>query len=231
MGMFNAIIPDELLHPTGVFKERLSQSTLYVAMQQVSDAEARKVLDWYLNKGLKFRWGRDPEAELTEDQTLRQCRMYVAAVRLADEFGCSTIGIQYQQGLKDLTPASDLVEGTLNNVDRPPVKAAANGRVLFPGEAVPHFNEVDECAGLDGLVTYQLWRELGFPPENTLHDLRWGQHYKGNGVDEKGNQVSDGGTSTVTVLVCWFSGSRKFPSAERKRRRSAGTFAASNRAR
>src|SRR6267142_522768 len=110
MGMFNAIIPDELLNPTGVFKERLSQSGLYAAMQQVSDAEARKVLDWYLNKGLKFRWGRDPEAELTEDQTLRQCRMYVAAVRLADEFGCSTIGIQYQQGLKDLTPASDLVE-------------------------------------------------------------------------------------------------------------------------
>ena len=32
MGMFNAIIPDELLHPTGVFKERLSQSSLYAAM-------------------------------------------------------------------------------------------------------------------------------------------------------------------------------------------------------
>ncbi|MCC7407539.1 MAG: fucose isomerase, partial [Phycisphaeraceae bacterium] len=29
MGMFNAIIPDHLLHPTGVFKERLSQSALY----------------------------------------------------------------------------------------------------------------------------------------------------------------------------------------------------------
>src|SRR5258706_14110048 len=27
MGMYNAIIPDELLHPTGVYKERLSQST------------------------------------------------------------------------------------------------------------------------------------------------------------------------------------------------------------
>ena len=36
MGMFNAIIPDELLHPTGVFKERLSQSTLYARMQTVS---------------------------------------------------------------------------------------------------------------------------------------------------------------------------------------------------
>jgi hypothetical protein len=31
---------------------------------------------------------------------------------------------------------------------------SVDGRVLFPGEALPHFNEVDECAGLDGLVTY-----------------------------------------------------------------------------
>jgi hypothetical protein len=184
MGMFNAIVPDELLHPTGVFKERLSQSTLYVVMQQVADTEARQVLDWYRKKGMKFQWGRDSATELTEEQTLQQCKMYVAAVRLADEFGCSTIGIQYQQGLKDLTPASDLVEGTLNNADRPPVNAVGNGRVLFDGEALPHFNEVDECAGLDGLVTYELWRELGFSPENTLHDLRWGQHYQGDGVDD-----------------------------------------------
>ena len=183
MGMFNAIIPDELLHPTGVFKERLSQSTLYAAMQRVTDAEARGVLDWLLKKGMTFRWGKDEETELTEAQVLQQCKIYVAAVRLADEFGCAAIGIQYQQGLKDLTPASDLAEGLLNNVDRPPVKAAGSGRVLFAGEAVPHFNEVDECAGLDGLVTNRLWRELGFAPENTLHDLRWGRHFKGNGVN------------------------------------------------
>ena len=53
-------------------------------------------------------------------------------------------------------------------MDRPPVKAAGNGRVLYEGEALPHFNEVDECAGLDGLVTYRVWRKLGFDPENTL---------------------------------------------------------------
>jgi hypothetical protein len=184
MGMFNAIIPEELLHPTGVFKERLSQSSLYAAMQQVSDAEARAVLDWLLKKGMTFRWGKDEQTELTEAQTLQQCKMYIAALRLADEFGCATVGIQYQQGLKDLSPASDLAEGLLNNTDRPPVKAAKSNRVLFAGEAVPHFNEVDECAGLDGLVTYRLWRELGFAPENTLHDLRWGQHYKGDGVND-----------------------------------------------
>lgn len=184
MGMFNAIIPDELLNPTGVFKERLSQSGLYAAMQQVTDAEARATLDWLLRKGMTFRWGKDEATELTEAQTLQQCKMYIAAVRIADEFGCATIGIQYQQGLKDLAPASDLVEGLLNNVSRPPVKCPRTGRVLFDGEAVPHFNEVDECAGLDGLVTYRLWRRLGFAPENTLHDLRWGQHYKGQGIND-----------------------------------------------
>jgi hypothetical protein len=71
------------------------------------------------------------------------------------------------------------VEGLLNNVDRPPVYDEVTGKELFKGEALPHFNEVDECAGLDGLVTYQLWRELGFPPENTLHDIRWGRQFKG----------------------------------------------------
>ncbi len=184
MGMFNAIIPEELLHPTGVFKERLSQSTLYAAMQQVSDSEAQATLDWLLKKGMTFKWGSNEETDLTRSQTLAQCKMYIAALRLADEFGCATIGIQYQQGLKDLAPASDLAEGLLNNSERPPVKSANNGRVLFPDQALPHFNEVDECAGLDGLVTNRLWRELGFPPETTLHDIRWGKYFRGDGVND-----------------------------------------------
>jgi hypothetical protein len=182
MGMYNAIVPDELLHPTGIFKERLSQSTLYASMLLVTDAEARKVLDWLLAKGMTFKWGTDGATELTENQTLEQCKMYIAALRLADEFGCATIGIQYQQGLKDLVPASDLVEGLLNNQDRPPVYSA-DGRELYAGEALPHFNEVDECAGIDALVTYNLWKQLGMPGENTLHDLRWGEHFTGDGID------------------------------------------------
>ncbi|MEX2300489.1 MAG: fucose isomerase, partial [Bryobacterales bacterium] len=184
MGMYNAIIPDELLHPTGVFKERLSQSALYAAMQQVSDEEARGIRAWLDAKGMVFKTGQDEKTELTERQLLEQCKMYVAALRIADEFGCDAIGIQYQQGLKDLTAASDLVEGLLNNVDRPPVKAAGNGRTLHEGNALPHFNEVDECAGLDGLVTNRVWNKLGFDPENTLHDLRYGEPYTLNGREE-----------------------------------------------
>jgi hypothetical protein len=182
MGMYNAIIPDELLHQTGIFKERLSQSALYAAMLKVTDYEASKILDWLLKKGMHFNWGTNPKTELTEEQTLEQCKMYIAAVRIADEFGCDTIGIQYQQGLRDLTVASDLVEGLLNNQDRPPV-FSENGTELYAGEALPHFNEVDECAGLDALLTYHLWSNLGMPGENTLHDLRWGQHYQDENVN------------------------------------------------
>ena len=173
MGMYNAIVPDELLNRTGVFKERLSQSALYHATLQVTDAEARAVYAWLRAKGMRFHLGRREETDLTERQVLLQCKMYVAALRIADEFGCECIGIQYQQGLKDLLPASDLAEALLNNSDRPPVKNAG-GCVIRPGQPLTHFNEVDECAGLDGLFTHRVHRALGQPVENTLHDLRWG---------------------------------------------------------
>jgi hypothetical protein len=190
MGMFNAIIPDSLLNSTGVFKERLSQSALYYAMTQIGDSDAWAIFNWFKSRGVNFHLGPSEENDLTENQVLQQCRMYIAALRIADEFGCQTIGIQYQQGLKDLSPASDLVEGTLNNVDRPAVRNSDGSRELFPGEALPHFNEVDECAGLDGLVAYKLWRELGFDPENTLHDIRWGRHYTGPGKNAEGEDVT-----------------------------------------
>src|SRR3954471_18327080 len=175
MGMFNAIIPDELLFPTGVYKERLSQSALYYGATQVPDAEAHAVYDWLVAKGMKFHLGPNEATDLTENQILWQCKTYIAALRIADDFGCESIGIQYQQGLKDLLPASDLVEGILNNSDRPPVKNAA-GRVIRAGEPLTHFNEVDECAGLDGLFTNRVHAALGQPVENTLHDLRWGAY-------------------------------------------------------
>ncbi|MBK7928858.1 MAG: fucose isomerase [Bryobacterales bacterium] len=181
MGMYNAIIPDELLHPTGVFKERLSQSALYAAMREVPEAEARAVRAWLDERGMKFVLGPNEETDLTEAQILDQCKMYIAALRIAGDFGCDTIGIQYQQGLKDLAPASDLVEGLLNNTDRPEVRDAS-GKVLYAGQPLPHFNEVDECAGLDGLLTHRVWSALGFPSENTLHDVRYGEDYNGEFV-------------------------------------------------
>jgi len=184
MGMYNAIIDDELLNPAGIYKERLSQSALVAKMRTVEDAEAQRVYQWLVAKGVGFSYGDDPYADLTREQVLEQCKMYVAAVRMAHEYGCDAIGIQYQQGLKDMTAASDLVEGLLNNRERPPVYAKGKKDELYPGVPVVHFNEVDECAGVDALVTNHCWRALKLDPSTTLHDVRWGEEYKSEGLDE-----------------------------------------------
>ncbi len=181
MGMYNAIIEDSLLNQTGVFKERLSQSALFAGMQAVTDEEAGKVRIWLDKSGMKFMTGPNEATDLTDAQILQQCKMYIAALRIADEFGCDAIGIQYQQGLKDLAPASDLVEGLLNNADRPPAFGAA-GKELYAGKPLPHFNEVDECAGLDAVITNRVLTAMGLDPATTLHDVRWGEDYKGEFV-------------------------------------------------
>jgi hypothetical protein len=183
MGMYNAIIPDELLHPMGLFKERLSQSALYAAMREVPEDTARRHYAWLTKRGMKFALGKDEASELTEWQVLEGLKMYDAAVRMAQDFGCAAIGIQYQQGLKDVCVASDLAEGLLNNPDRPPV-AGPGGGTLFDGLAVPHFNEVDECAGVDALLTNRVWTDIGIDPSTTLHDVRWGAPVEESGVNE-----------------------------------------------
>ncbi len=184
MGMYNAIIDDELLNPLGIYKERLSQSALVAEMRRVPDAEASAVRGWLEDKGMRFQTGPNPETDLTDHQLHEQCKMYIAALRIASSLGCDAIGIQYQQGLKDVVPASDLAEGLLNSAWRPPVFDAATGTELFAGQALPHFNEVDECAGVDALVTNWIWRAMGFDPSTTLHDLRWGQQYRCDRFDE-----------------------------------------------
>ena len=184
MGMFNAIIPDHLLNRTGVFKERLSQSALYYESTQVDPSEADRVRAWMESNGMKFHTGPNHESDLTDAQIQQQCQMYIAALRIADDFGCDAIGIQYQQGLKDLMPASDLVEGTLNNSVRPPVTSRDGSRILIDGQPLVHFNEVDECAGLDGLITNRVQNVLGQPVESTLHDIRWGDFDRSGTTDQ-----------------------------------------------
>ena len=88
---------------------------------------------------MTFHTGKDHATDLTDAQILLQCKMYIAAMRIADDFGCDTIGIQYQQGLKDLLPAADLVEGMLNNADRPPVKSRDGNRILHKGQPAAPF--------------------------------------------------------------------------------------------
>lgn len=182
MGMYNAIFDDELLNPLGIYKERLSQSALYAEMLTVSDDDANAAYDWLVDHGMTFRYGEDAATELTRDQVQWQLKMYIAALRLADDFGLDAVGIQYQQGLKDVVPASDLAEGILNSTERPPVYSRDGLRELHAGRAFPHFNEVDEGVAVDALITDRVWAAMGLVPDNTLHDVRWGEDYDGQFV-------------------------------------------------
>jgi L-fucose isomerase-like protein len=182
MGMYNAIFDDELINPLGIYKERLSQSALVAEMSRVTDDEAQDVRSWLDKAGMTFHTGTNEETELTEDQLLSQFRMYIAAVRMSDDFGLDAVGIQYQQGLKDVVPASDLAEGLLNNVERPPVLSRDGSRELYAGQPLPHFNEVDEGVAVDSLVTNRIWTAMGLDPATTLHDIRWGEDYEGQFV-------------------------------------------------
>ncbi|MBO0898532.1 fucose isomerase [Cellulomonas sp. zg-ZUI22] len=182
MGMYNAIIDDELLNPTGIYKERLSQSALWALMQTVPDEVADGVHQWLLDAGMTFRLGTDDATELTREQLQWQYKMYVAALWMADDFGLDAVGIQYQQGLKDVCPASDLAEGLLNNAERPPVRSRDGSRVLWDGVPLPHFNEADEGVAVDAVVTNRVWTAMGLDPATTLHDVRWGDEHDGRFV-------------------------------------------------
>ncbi|MCL2464374.1 MAG: fucose isomerase, partial [Micrococcales bacterium] len=182
MGMYNAIIDDELMNGIGLYKERLSQSALWAEMLTVDGAEADAVRQWLEDRGMVFRIGIDETTELTDAQVREACAMYVAALRIADDFGLNAVGIQYQQGLKDICAASDLAEGMMNNVERPPVRSRDGARELFPQQALPTFNEADEGAGVDALITNRVWTAMGLDPATTLHDVRWGEEFDGQFV-------------------------------------------------
>jgi len=82
MGMYNAIIDDELLNPCGIYRERFSQSALVAEMRNVSEMEAQAARTWLDKQAMRFHVGSDDATELTNEQVLEQLKMYIAAVRM-----------------------------------------------------------------------------------------------------------------------------------------------------
>jgi L-fucose isomerase-like protein len=177
MGMFNAVLGPDKMGKIGMPIELLNQSDLLAEMRLVSDVEAQKTLNWLVRKGTWFDWGTDQFEQLVHGQVMEQMRMYTAAARMTERYGLSAIGIPYQYGLVRSCPASDLVEGMLNNTDRPPVKSLETGKAICAGKPIVHFNEGDLGAGIPQVLMHDIYQKKGMAPETTLHDVRWGRVY------------------------------------------------------
>ncbi len=178
MGMINGVFPQKALCDIGMPMESLSQSMLVYEMGKISLDERKECLDFYKKKGMNFHFGKDPKTELTEEQVLEQCAMLIALVRLTDEYGLTGVGVQYQQGLKDVCAASDFAEGAIGSKDRFPIKNK-EGHLIRENEPIPHFNEVDTGSAIPQIMMFKLLKSLGLSCETTLHDIRWGSEYQG----------------------------------------------------
>jgi L-fucose isomerase-like protein len=179
MGMINAVLDPAKVGACGMPIEYLNQSDLLAEMDLVSEEEAQKHLNWLVRKGTWFDWGVDPFTDLTHDQVRTQMKMYAAACRFYQRYGLSAIGIPYQLGLVRQCPASDLVEGMLNNADRPPVRCPDTRQVINGGKPIVHFNEGDLGSGIPQLMMQEVLEAKGLPSETTLHDVRWGREWEG----------------------------------------------------
>ena len=76
-----------------------------------------------------------------------------------------------------------MAEGILNSSERPPITSDDGKRILAEGKPFIHFNEADECAGLDALLDNRTLAALNQPLETTLHDVRWGDIDQSQTVD------------------------------------------------
>ncbi len=178
MGMINGLFPQKALSSIGITMEGLSQSALVHEMSLVDDALREQCVQFYEEKGMNFQYGSNPNTELTREQVKDQCAMLIAVARFVERFGLSSVGVQYQQGLKDVCPASDFAEGALGSRERFAI-TNNDGEIIRKDTPIPCINEVDMGSGIPQTMLFRLLNSLNLPSETTLHDVRWGSVYQG----------------------------------------------------
>ena len=105
--------------------------------------------------------------------------MYIAAVRLPTSSAAPPSASNTSKGSKISRPPAIWSKAcsTTSTARRSAARMAS--ACSSRAKPLPHFNEVDECAGLDGSSPIGCGANSAFAPENTLHDLRWGAEFGG----------------------------------------------------
>ena len=80
MGMYNAVIDDEIPEPLGHLQGAASaKRALGRDVDGGRRGEVRRGTRWLDSPGMQFNFGKDDAIELTERQVREQLRMYIAA--------------------------------------------------------------------------------------------------------------------------------------------------------
>jgi L-fucose isomerase-like protein len=169
MGMINGYFGPRLLARHGFAEHKVDQAWLPVRMQKVKDQRVDKAFRLVQDKGVKFHWRENGDADFTEESTRTQLRMYLAVLDILEEFQAECLGWQYQLGLLPVVPPSDFCEGLLNSTCRP----ESNGDLIITS------TEADQ----GNLVPMELMKRIllkkGLHQAVMFHDVRWGGTHQG----------------------------------------------------
>ena len=181
MGMFNAIIPDDLLNPPGVFKERLSPVGPVCDDARGSRRGGARRLRLDGRTGMKFHFGKNPKTELTVEQILEQCKMYIAAAAHRRRFRLRRHRHPVSAGAEGPDARKRPGRGDAQQRRSAAGHRAATASRSAPGRRSPTSTKSTSAPASTPCITYRVHRALGQPVENTLHDMRWGD------ADRSGN--------------------------------------------
>lgn len=169
MGMINGYFGPALLAPHGFSEQKIDQAWLIDRGRRIDDRRLDAALAFLLEKGLTFHWRENGNDDFDEQATREQLRDYLTVLDLVAELKFDCLGWQYQLGLINLRPPSDLAEGLLNSVCRPESN----------GDTIACSTEADQ----GNLIPMQLMKRLlakkGLDPSVMFHDVRWGAEHDG----------------------------------------------------
>ena len=149
MGMYNAIIDDELLNPLGIYKERLSQSALVAEMSRVTDDEAQRgARAGSTTPGMTFHTGTDEATELTDGAGARASSRCTSPRCASPTTSAATPSASStsRASRTSCPPATSPRACSTTSSGRRCAAATARASCT-PGAPLPHFNEVDEGVG------------------------------------------------------------------------------------
>lgn len=165
MQMWNKISDADFLKIFGIAREGFDGLRLMKMAEKIPTERAEKALAFLEEKGMEFKWGKNPETHLTRDMVIFQMKVYFAVLELKDKYGLDFMGVQDQLDWVEHLPATDLTLGLLNNKLRPESN----------GETVVVSTEADDGAA----ITMQVLKLINNNEPAGFNDLRYWDSKKG----------------------------------------------------